>query len=280
MVAERLGTRLGQAVIVENRPGAGGNLGGEAALAAEPDGHTLFFTTIGTGAMNFAVYGARMPWRAGRHGRGRAGGAHAQRADGRQPPARCATWRLPRTGRARPRRDHLRHGGIGSSPHVCMELLGPADRHALSPTSRIAVPGRMLTDLMAERTDCGMDNIPSALPFVRENRLRAIGMSGAARSAVVPECRPSPRRCRASKPPPGSACRPRPQPARGHRAHRRRAGRHHPRGRPSRPPRRVRRRPAGADAGCGTSRTPSRPSPRAEVAKWGEVIRKAGIRVE
>jgi tripartite-type tricarboxylate transporter receptor subunit TctC len=45
----------------------------------------------------------------------------------------------------------------------------------------------MLTDLVAERTDSGMDNIPSALPFIRENRLRAIGMSGAARSGVVPD---------------------------------------------------------------------------------------------
>ena len=51
MVAERLGARLGQAVIVENRPGAGGNLGGEAALAAEPDGHTLFMTTVSASAV-------------------------------------------------------------------------------------------------------------------------------------------------------------------------------------------------------------------------------------
>ncbi|MCX7374628.1 MAG: tripartite tricarboxylate transporter substrate-binding protein, partial [Alphaproteobacteria bacterium] len=63
MVAERLATRLGQAVVVDNRAGAGGNIGGEAVIRAEPDGQTLLFSSIGTGAINYAVYGARMPWR-------------------------------------------------------------------------------------------------------------------------------------------------------------------------------------------------------------------------
>jgi tripartite-type tricarboxylate transporter receptor subunit TctC len=186
MVAERLGTRLGQPVIVENRPGAGGNLGGEAALAAEPDGHTLFFTTIGTGAMNFAVYGARMPWRPG--------DMAAVGLVARMPNALMVANRLPvqdmagflQLARSRPGAITYGTAGIGSSPHVCMELLGQ-----LTGTRFTHVPyrgsGPMLTDLVAERTDSGMDNIPSALPFIRENRLRAIGMSGAARSGVVPD---------------------------------------------------------------------------------------------
>ncbi len=58
-----LSPRLDQRVIAENRPGAGGNIAGEFVARAEPDGQTLFFSSIGTGAINYGVYGARMPWR-------------------------------------------------------------------------------------------------------------------------------------------------------------------------------------------------------------------------
>jgi len=186
MVAERLSPRLGQPVIVENRPGAGGNIAGEFVARAEPDGQTLFFTSIGTGAINYAVYGARMPWR-----------PEEMAAVGlvtRMPNVLMVANRMPvRTMAqfldfARGRQGEITYGtaGIGSSPHVCMELLGQ-----LTGIRFVHVPfrgsGPMLTELMAERVDCGMDNIPSALPFIRDNRLRALGMSGAARSPVVPD---------------------------------------------------------------------------------------------
>ena len=190
MVAERLSPRLGQPVIVENRPGAGGNIAGEFVARAEPDGQTLFFTSIGTGAINYAVYGARMPWR-----------PEEMAAIGlvtRMPNVLMVANRLPVRSMAqfldfaRGRQGEITYGtaGIGSSPHICMELLGQ-----ITGIRFVHVPfrgsGPMLTELMAERAaqglDCGMDNIPSALPFIRDNRLRAIGMSGAARSPVVPE---------------------------------------------------------------------------------------------
>ncbi|UPY36542.1 tripartite tricarboxylate transporter substrate-binding protein [Sediminicoccus sp. KRV36] len=186
MVAERLGPKLGQPVIVENRPGAGGNIAGEFVVRAEPDGLTLFFTSIGTGAINYAVYGPRMPWR-----------PEEMAAIGlvtRMPNVLMVANRLPVRSMAqfldfaRMRQGEITYGtaGIGSSPHVCMELLGQ-----LTGIRFVHVPfrgsGPMLTELMAERVDCGMDNIPSALPFIRDNRLRALGMSGAQRGQVVPD---------------------------------------------------------------------------------------------
>jgi tripartite-type tricarboxylate transporter receptor subunit TctC len=186
MVAERLAPRLGQPVVVENRPGAGGNIAGESVVRAEPDGTTLFFTSIGTGAMNYAVYGARMPWR-----------PEEMAAVGlvvRVPNVLMAANRLPVTDMAgfldlaRRRQGEITYGtaGIGTSPHVCMELLGQ-----VTGIRFVHVPfrgsGPMLTELVAERLDCGMDNIPSALPFIREGRVRALAMTSTARVAVAPE---------------------------------------------------------------------------------------------
>ncbi|MBY0338214.1 MAG: tripartite tricarboxylate transporter substrate binding protein [Acetobacteraceae bacterium] len=186
MVAERLAARLGQPVIVENRAGAGGNIGGEAVVRAEPDGHALLFSSIGTGAINHAVYGARMPWR-------------AEEMIGvglvtRMPNVIMVSNRMPvRTladylALARDRRGDLNYGtaGVGTSPHVCMEAVAQ-----LASVRLTHVPfrgsGPMLTELVAERLESGMDNIPSALPFIREGRIRAIAMTGAARSPVLPE---------------------------------------------------------------------------------------------
>jgi tripartite-type tricarboxylate transporter receptor subunit TctC len=185
MVAERLATRLGQAVVVDNRAGAGGNIGGEAVIRAEPDGQTLLFSSIGTGAINYAVYGARMPWRPEEM----AGVGLVTR----MPNIIMAANRLPaRTmaeflalARARPGEITYGTAGIGTSPHVCMEAI--AQQAGVRFTH---VPyrgsGPMLTELVAERVDSGMDNIPSALAQVRDGRLRAIAMTGAARSPVLP----------------------------------------------------------------------------------------------
>jgi len=186
MVAERLTPRLGQPVVVENRPGAGGNLAGEVVARAEPDGGTLFFTSIGTGAINYSVYGPRMPWK-----------PEDMAAVGlvtRMPNVLMVANRMPMQTMAqfldfaRGRQGEITYGtaGIGSSPHVCMELLSQITGIRL-----VHVPfrgsGPMLTELMAQRIDCGMDNIPSALPFIRENQIRALGMSGASRASVVPD---------------------------------------------------------------------------------------------
>jgi tripartite-type tricarboxylate transporter receptor subunit TctC len=185
MVAERLAPKLGQPVVVENRPGAGGNLAGEVVVRAEPDGTSLLFTSIGTGAINYAVYGPRMPWK-----------PEDMAAVGlvtRMPNVLMVANRMPVQNMAqfldfaRGRQGEITYGtaGIGSSPHVCMELLSQITGIRL-----VHVPfrgsGPMLTELMAERVDCGMDNIPSALPFIRDNQIRALGMSGASRASVVP----------------------------------------------------------------------------------------------
>lgn len=61
--AERLQVRIGQPVPVENRGGATGNIGAEAVARAAPDGYTVLTTAVSPAAINYALFGARMPYR-------------------------------------------------------------------------------------------------------------------------------------------------------------------------------------------------------------------------
>jgi tripartite-type tricarboxylate transporter receptor subunit TctC len=186
LAAERLSPRLGQAVVVENRPGAGGNVAGEFVARAEPDGRVLLLTTIGTGAINFAVYGDRMPYR-----------PEDLAAVGllvRVPNVLMVSNALPVRGVAelvalsKQRRGGLNYGtaGVGTSPHVCGELF-----RLMTGAELTHVPYRgsapMLTELIADRVEVGMDNIPSSLAFIRDGKLRAVATTGAARSPVLPD---------------------------------------------------------------------------------------------
>jgi tripartite-type tricarboxylate transporter receptor subunit TctC len=62
VLSEPLGARLGQPVVVENRPGAGGNIGADA-VAKATDGYTFLMTTIGTAAINYGLYRKSMPYK-------------------------------------------------------------------------------------------------------------------------------------------------------------------------------------------------------------------------
>ena len=186
LAAERLGPRLGQQVVVENRPGAGGNVAGEFVARSDPDGHTLLLTTIGTGAINFSVYAERMPYR-----------PQDLAAIGlliRVPNVLMVANGVPARSVAelvalsKARRGGLNYGtaGVGSSPHVCGELF-----KLMTGADLTHVPYRgsapMLTELMADRVEAGMDNIPSSLQFIRDGRIRAIATTGATRSPVLPD---------------------------------------------------------------------------------------------
>jgi tripartite-type tricarboxylate transporter receptor subunit TctC len=186
LAAERLGARLGQPVVVENRAGAGGNVGAEFVARAEPDGYTLLLTTIGTGAINFAVYGDRMPYKWS--------DLVAVGLLIRVPNVLMVPPSLPvktvaeLVALAKKQPGGINYGtaGIGSSPHVCMELFG-----LLTGAPLVHVPYRgsapMVTELMAGRVEAGMDNIPSSLGFIRDGQLRAIATTGARRSSVLPD---------------------------------------------------------------------------------------------
>ena len=63
ILAEQLQQRLGASFVVENRPGAGGSIGADVVAKAEGDGYTLLMATIGTAAINYGLYGSKLPYK-------------------------------------------------------------------------------------------------------------------------------------------------------------------------------------------------------------------------
>ncbi|MFC3124195.1 Bug family tripartite tricarboxylate transporter substrate binding protein [Pseudoroseomonas globiformis] len=184
LLAERLSARLGQPVVVENRGGAGGNIGADAVAKSPPDGYTLVMCSIGTAAINYAAYGADMPYKP----QDLAAIGLAVRVPNLVLASRDSGITdfagLLAAARRSPGRLNYGTSGIGGSPHACMELLKV--RAGIDITH---VPfrgsGPMLTELVAGRIQTAMDNIPSALNFVRDGQIRALAVTSRERVPLL-----------------------------------------------------------------------------------------------
>ena len=209
ILAQRLSERLGQTVIVENRPGAGGNIGSDYVVHVEPDGYTLLMCTVSSGAINYSLYGSKMPYK----------------PDDlidvglmtQVPNLIFVTNSLPvktlgeLVAYAKKNPGKLNYGssGAGTSLHMTGELL-----KSVAGIDLLHVPfrgaGPMLQEVIAGRIEVGVDNLPSVIGHVRDGRLRPLAMTTATAARPCPRCRP-PRRpaSPACRPPPGSASRPR-----------------------------------------------------------------------
>lgn len=186
VLAEYLTHRLGQAVVVENRPGAGGNIANEVVAKGEADGHTLLMQTIGGGAINFPLYGNRMPIK-----------PEDLVALGlllRVPNAIFVTNSLPvRTlaelvayARAHPGQLNYGSSGLGTSLHMTAELL-----KMVAEIDITHVPfrgsGPMLQEVLSGRIQMAVDNLPSVVTHLREGRLRPLALTSATRSPALPD---------------------------------------------------------------------------------------------
>lgn len=187
LVTGEMAKTLGQPFVIENRPGAGGNIGAEACARAAPDGHTICIGTISSHAINPAIY-PRLPYDVQRDF-----APITQLAA--QPNALVVANDLPARSvpefiallRARPPRDiPFATSGVGTSVHLAGALFGQ-----MTGTELEHVPYRgsaqIITALLAGELPVAFDNLSSVLPFAREGKLRILGVTSRERAAAAPE---------------------------------------------------------------------------------------------
>jgi len=185
LVGQRLSVALGQQVVIENRAGAGGNLGAEVAAKAPPDGYTLLIsntslvvspylyarlsydpltdflpiTMVNSAPLLLVVHPSL---------------------------AAKSVAELIAHARAHPGQLNYGSGGVGSTPYLAAELF-----KSLAGIDVVHVPYKggapALADLVAGQLSFMIENVPGTMPFVKDGRLRALAITSAQRSPLAPE---------------------------------------------------------------------------------------------
>jgi tripartite-type tricarboxylate transporter receptor subunit TctC len=193
IVARSLGAELqkmwGQSVVIDNRPGAGGNIGADAVAKSAPDGYTVLMGTVGTHAINHSLFtqnGQKMPF---------------DPVKDFVPITLCAAVpnvmvinpKLPvnsvpefiQYAKANPGKVNMASSGNGTSIHLTGELF-----KTVTGTYMVHLPYRgsapALTDLIAGNVNVMFDNLPSALPHIKSGRLKALAVTSRTPSAALP----------------------------------------------------------------------------------------------
>jgi tripartite-type tricarboxylate transporter receptor subunit TctC len=185
-ISEKINPAWGQTVIVDNKPGAGGNIGAEFVARAPADGYTVVMGTVGTHAINGALF-AKMPYDMVKDFAPVTLIASTPNllVVNNDVPAKNLQ-ELIALAKARPGQLTFGSPGIGTSVHVSGELFNSL---AGVKTQHIPYKGRQfaIPDLLGGSITMMFDNMPSAIPVVREGKLRAIGVTSATRSPSAPE---------------------------------------------------------------------------------------------
>ncbi len=185
LVSQQLSAALGQQIVVDNKPGAGGNVGAEIVAKAAPDGYTLLIagpalvvspflyarldfdpltdfaavTMINSAPLLLVVHPS-LPFR--------------------------SVADLVAYGRANPGKLNYGSGGVGATPYLAAELL-----KSMAGFDAVHVPYKggapALADLVAGQLSFMIENVPGTLPFVKDGKLRALAITSRERSALVPD---------------------------------------------------------------------------------------------
>ena len=185
LIAQPLGERLGHQVVVDNRPGAGGNIGAEMVAKSPPDGHTLFMGTSGPMSINISIYpkigydpardfapiilAASAPFAVVVH------------------PALPANNLKQLIALVKSKPNQLNYGAVpGNAAHLATELFkSMAGLDMVFVPYKGAAPAN--TDLVAGQIQLSFASTPGAMPLVKGGRLKALAISSAKRIAKLPD---------------------------------------------------------------------------------------------
>ena len=186
LVAQKLTERLGQQVVVENRPGAAGNIAMEQVARAAPDGHTLILGHIGTLAVNPAMF-PKLPYDAIKDFAPVSLIAAVPNIVTVNPAVPAKTLKeFLDLARAKPGSINYGSAGNGSAGHLAMEYL-----KRIAKTDMVHVPykgtGPMLTDLLAGQTQATFTGSSPLIPHIKSGKLRALAVGSAVRIPSLPE---------------------------------------------------------------------------------------------
>jgi tripartite-type tricarboxylate transporter receptor subunit TctC len=185
VTAQWLGERLGQTIVVENKPGAGGSLGAEAVVNAPPDGYTLFFAAS-SNVVNTALF-AKLPYDFARDTAAVATVNNIPLVLEANPsfgPKNVAE--LIATAKASPGAMNMGSPSAGTPPYLCVDLL-----NMMAGIDVVHVPyfgeNQMVTDLLGGQVMVAFGGISSGIGHIRAGKLRALGVTTVARLKQLPD---------------------------------------------------------------------------------------------
>lgn len=190
VIAPELSKALGQSFVVDNRAGAGGNIGAEIVAKSPGDGYTLLMGTVGTHGINKALY-AKLPYDPQKDfapvtlvaGVPNVMVMNTQRAKALNI---NNVADFVRYAKANPGKLNMASSGNGTSIHLAGELF--KSRNGIFMTH---IPyrgsGPAMTDMLAGAMDVMFDNLPSAMPHIQSGGLKAFAVTSAVRSTALPD---------------------------------------------------------------------------------------------
>ena len=186
LIGERMSADWKQPVTVDNRPGAGGNIGADVVAKAAPDGYTLIVGVTGSHAINTSLY-ARMPYDPVKDFEAISQVAVVPNVVVVHPSVPAQTLReLVALAKKEPGKLNYASLGSGTAAHLTMEMFKTAAGIDLT---HIPYKGSSpaVADLIAGQVQTMIDGLPSALPHVKAGKLRALAVTSAHRSAAAPD---------------------------------------------------------------------------------------------
>lgn len=189
-IAPELGKALGQQFIVDNRGGAGGNIGADVVAKSPGDGYTLLMGTVGTHGINRALY-KQLPYDPIKDFApitlvASVPNVMVMNADKARALDIHSVQDFIRYARAHPGKLNMASSGNGTSIHLAGELF-----KAMTGTYMLHMPYRgsapALLDLVGGSMDVMFDNLPSAMPHIKSGKLTPLAVTSAQRSAALPD---------------------------------------------------------------------------------------------